>query len=167
MLVQVKTCKQCTVNLISYNKNLKIIQYGWCRKEALSSKVLRVFEHEKEVKVSNKYANKLHDTTGTKQTHQRFTLRKYTVKIYILKAMFLCMYVCMFTLPDANKTNSLGEFNSFRNSKGTTIFNHYTYIPSLDDHIKYCQHPWKVHCLKTKRMHLQILHVHNFLFSYQ
>ncbi len=41
----------------------KYIQYGWCRKEALPSKVLRVLEHKKEVKVSNKDTNKLHDTT--------------------------------------------------------------------------------------------------------
>ena len=53
-----------------------------------------------------------------------------------------------------------------RNSKGTTFFKHYMYIPSLDDHVKYCQHPWKVHCLKTKRMHLQNPCVHN-LSSFQ
>ena len=77
------------------------------------------------------------------------------------------MYACMFTLPDANKTNSLEELNSFRDSKGTTFFNQYMYIPSLDDHIKYCQHPWKVHCLKTKRMHLQNPCAHNHLSSYR
>ena len=33
------------------------IQYGWCREKSLSSKVLWVFEHEEEVKVSHKDTN--------------------------------------------------------------------------------------------------------------
>lgn len=34
------------------------------------------------------------------------------------------------------------------------------YIPSLDDHVKYRQHPWQVHSLKTERMNIQCMHMH-------
>lgn len=69
--------------LLIQKKNIEFLQYGRSWKEATSSKILWVLEHEKKIKVSNKNANKLHNTTEN-QTNRRAIRNLKQCQVYLL-----------------------------------------------------------------------------------
>lgn len=69
--------------LLIQKKIIEFLQYGRSGKEATSSKILWVLEHEKKIKVSNKNANKLHNTTEN-QTNRRAIRNLKQSQVYLL-----------------------------------------------------------------------------------